>query len=145
MKSIDHCLERNTIFALLLVILLTCGSATAGAENAATLSKKELKTLLANSHTPANEQKLATYYHDKAQRLSAKAQDFSAQAEILAKQPATVESKQGISCQCTSHYRYFSKLYTQEAKDSEALAAQYEQLAKNSPGHDRSENRRAAE
>ncbi|HEV7513714.1 MAG TPA: hypothetical protein VGO27_18600 [Candidatus Acidoferrum sp.] len=133
MKSIYSALERITILALLSVILLACGSATARAENSSTLSKKELITLLANAHTPADQQKLAAYYHYEAQRLTAKSQDFSSQAEILAKQPATIESKQGISCQCTSHYRYFSKLYAQEAKDAEALAIQHDQLAKNIP------------
>lgn len=130
MKSICHYLEQITIFTLLSVIWLACGSATAVAEDSATLSKKEFKTLLTSAHTPANEQKLAAYYHSKAQRLTAKAQEFSAQADILAKQPATIESKQGISCQCTSHYRYFSKLYAQEARDLEVLAAQHDQLAK---------------
>ena len=48
---------------------------------------------------------------------------------MLAKQPATIESKQGISCNCTSHYRYFSKVYAKEAQESEALAAQHEKLA----------------
>ena len=51
-----------------------------------------------------------------------------AEADHLATQPATIESKQGISCNCTAHYRYFSKLYAQEAKDAEMLAAHHEQL-----------------
>jgi hypothetical protein len=59
----------------------------------------------------------------RAQRLTEKAQKFSAQADQLATQPATIESKQGISCNCASHYRYFSKLHAREAKDSEMLAA----------------------
>jgi len=47
--------------------------------------------------------------------------------------PASIELKQGISCNCTSHYRYLSKLYAQEAKDSELLAAQQEQLVSSQP------------
>jgi hypothetical protein len=129
MKTIYRNVERIVIVTVVAITLLTCASAAAAAENSPALSKKEVKTLLATAKTPADQQRLAAYYHDQAQRLTAKAQDFSAQADILAKQPSTIESKQGISCNCTSHYRYFSKLYAQEAKDSETLAAQHEQLA----------------
>jgi hypothetical protein len=99
----------------------------ATAETPASLSKKELKAM---SATPADQERLAAYYREKAEHLRAKAQEFAAQADYLATQPATVESKQGISCNCTSHYRYFSKLYAQEAKDAETLAAQHEQQSK---------------
>jgi siderophore synthetase component len=94
------------------------------------INKKEVKTLLATAKTPEDQEHLAAYYRDKAQRLRAKAQEFSAQADYLATQPATIESKQGISCNCTSHYRYFSKIYAQEASDAEALAGQHDQLAR---------------
>lgn len=125
MKDIYRNFDRIAILAVVAITLLACAS-TAAAENSATLSKKELKTLLATAKTPADQQKLAAYYRDQAQRLTAKAQDFSAQADVLARQPAPIQSKQGISCNCTSHYRYFSKLYAQEAKDSETLAAQHQ-------------------
>jgi hypothetical protein len=91
------------------------------------LSKKELKTL---SATPAGQERLAAYYRDKAEHLRAKARKFAVQADYLATQPATIESKQGISCNCTSHYRYFSKVYAQEAKDAETLAAKHDHLSK---------------
>jgi hypothetical protein len=111
------------------LVLLSCALVGgAAAETSSSLSKKELKTLLATASTPADQQRLAAYYHDKAQRLTAKAQEFSAEADRLATQPATVESKQGISCNCASHYRYWSKQYAQEAKDSEVLAARHDQL-----------------
>lgn len=127
MKSLRSVARLVTVVAVSVVLL--CGLATA-AEKGSTLSKKELKTLLATAQTPSDHQKIAAYYSDKAKRLNAKAQEFSAQADFLATQPATVESKQGISCLCTSHFRYWAKLYAQEAKDSEALAEQHDQLAK---------------
>jgi hypothetical protein len=99
----------------------------ASAENPANLSKKEMKAL---SATPAGHERFAAYYRDKAEHLRAKAQEFAIQGDYLATQPATIESKQGISCNCTIHYRYFSKVYAQEAKDAEALAVQHEQLSK---------------
>jgi hypothetical protein len=94
------------------------------------LSKKEVKTLLATAKTPADQEQLAAYYRDKAKDLRAKAQEFAARAESMQGSPAVYESKQGIACQCAFHYRYFSKLYAQEAKDADRLAAQHDQLAK---------------
>jgi hypothetical protein len=115
--------------------LQSCLPVTAAAENSPMLSKQELKTLRATAKTPADQEKLAAYYRDRAQQLTQKAAEFTKWADFYATQPATIESKQGISCgQCTSHYRYFSRLYQREAKDSEALAAHYEQLAQRPEG-----------
>jgi len=122
---------RLVILPTMFLALLACTVVVpAVAQTPPNLSNKELKTLLATAKTPADQEQLAAYYRDKAQHLRAKAQEFSAQADYLATQPATIESKQGISCNCTSHYRYFSKLYAQEARDAETLAAQHEQLSK---------------
>jgi len=112
--------------AIFLALLVGAMVVETAAQTAPSLSKKELETL---SATPAGHQRLAAYYQEKAQHLRAKSQKFSAQADYLATQPATIESKQGISCNCASHYRYFSKIYAQEAKDAETLAAYHEQLA----------------
>jgi hypothetical protein len=139
MKNKYHNLAQLvTITIVSLILLSSVVVVGAAAETSPGLSKKELKTLLATAKTPADHQRLAAYYRDKAQRLTEKAQEFSAQADYLAKhlglgRPASIELKQGISCNCTSHYRYFSKLYAQEAKDSELLAAQQEQLVSSQP------------
>jgi hypothetical protein len=98
--------------------MLGC-SLSVAAERSATLSKKELKSLAA-SRNPADQQTLVDYYKNKAHGLTTKSEEFAKQAEILAKQPATIESKQGISCNCPSHFRYFSKLYAQEAAEVQA-------------------------
>jgi hypothetical protein len=127
MRNIHHAFGRLAVLTLSLALLACTVVVRAAAETPASLSKKELKTM---SATPADQERLAAYYREKAEHLRAKAQEFAAQADYLATQPATIESKQGISCNCTSHYRYFSKLYLQEAKDAETLAAQHEQLSK---------------
>jgi hypothetical protein len=129
MTGIHHGLGRlATLTAIFLALLAGTVVVRADAQAPPSLSKKELKTLSASA-VPADQERLAAYYRDRAQRLRAKAQEFSAQADSLANQPATVESKQGISCNCTAHYRYFANLYAQEARDAEALAAQHAQLA----------------
>jgi siderophore synthetase component len=135
---LKNTLQKFERFAVLTIFSLALWSGTlvvgVAAETLPGLSKTELKTLLAMAKTPADQQRLAAYYRDKAQRLRAKAQEFSAQADSLATQPATIESKQGISCNCPSHYRYFSKIYAQEAQDSEALAAQHARLSQDLQG-----------
>ena len=85
--------------------------------------------MLAAAKTPADQQKLAAYYHEKARQLTEEAQNFAEQAGLMATQPATIESKQGISCQCTSHRRYFSKRFADEAKEAEDQAARHDHLA----------------
>ena len=128
MTNTRYTFGRLAALTTLSLALLACTVVVrAAAETPASLGKKELKTM---SATPADQERLAAYYREKAEHLRAKAQEFAAQADYLATQPATIESKQGISCNCTSHYRYFSKLYLQEAKDAETLAAQHEQLSK---------------
>ena len=115
-----------TSAAIILALFTGTLTVQATAQTSASLSKAELKTLPA---TPGGHERLAAYYRDKAQRLREKAQKFSDEADYLATQPATIESKQGISSNSASHYRYFSKLYAQQAKDADALAAHHEKLA----------------
>jgi hypothetical protein len=112
--------------AIFLALLVCTFVVQVTAQTPASYSKKELKAL---SAIPSGHERLAAYYRDKAQHLREKAQEFSIQADYLATQPATIESKQGISCNCTGHYRYFSKLYAQDAKDADAMVAYHEQLA----------------
>ena len=78
MRSLRSVARPVSIVAISLV--LRCGLA-AVAESSPTLSKKDLKTLLATAKTPSDHQKIAAYYHDQAKRLNAKAQEFSVQAE----------------------------------------------------------------
>ena len=130
MTNIHYNFGRVVNLMVVFLALLACTVVVrAVAQTPPSISKKELKTLLATAGTSADQERLAAYYRDKAQHLRAKAQEFSAQADSMAGLPAVFESKQGIGCQCAFHYRYFSKLYAQEATDAEALAAQHHQLA----------------
>ena len=124
--TVGNFVRLATSSALFLALLAGTLVVPATAQTSVRLSKAELKTL---ATTPGGHERLAAYYRDKAQQLKDKGQKFSAQADYLATQPALMASKQGISCNCTSHYRYFSKLYAQEAKDADVLAAHHEQLA----------------
>lgn len=129
MTNTHQIFGRHATLTAVWLVLVACTAVVPAVGQASThLSKKEWKAL---SASPAGQERLAGYYRDKVQHLRAKAEEFSKEADYLATQPATVESKQGISCNCTSHYRHFSKLYAQEASQAETLAAHYEQAAQN--------------
>jgi hypothetical protein len=135
MKTSLRTSRHFVAFTIISMALLTCASsAGTTSNNAPALSKKQVKAMLATAKTAEDHQRIAEYYREQAQQLSAKAQEFSEHAAYLATQPATIESKQGISCNCTSHYRYFSKIYAQEASDFETKAAQQEQLVQSLGG-----------
>ena len=130
----NSALNGSKKFTAMIVALLLLASSLSFAQGTAqgpeALSKKELKELVANAKTSTDHQKLSTYYQDKAQRLRAKSQEFFAQADKMKGQPS-LESKQGISCNCEAHYRYFANLYAQQAKDAEVLAAKQDTLIHN--------------
>jgi hypothetical protein len=129
--------RRMTLAVLSLVLFSLTLVPGAVAETSPSLTKKELKTLLATAKTPADHARLAAYYRDTAQQLRAQEQEYSTQAASLATQPAAVEgkctrsflSKQGTSCNSASHYSYFAKECAKKAKDAETLAAQQQQLS----------------
>jgi hypothetical protein len=140
MKNKHHKVTRRMTLAVLSLVLLSLTLVSgAAADTSPSLTKKELKALLATAKTPADHARLAAYYRDTAQHLRAQEQEYSAQAASLATQPAAVEgkctrsflSKQGTSCNSASHYSYFAEECAKKAKEAEALAAQQQQLSEN--------------
>jgi len=129
--------RRMTLAVLSLLLFSLTIVSGAVADTSPSLTKKELKTLLATAKTPADHARLAAYYRDTAQHLRAQEQEYSAQAASLATQPAAVEGKctrsflpkQGTSCNSASHYSYFAKECAKKAKVAETLAAQQQQLS----------------
>ncbi len=130
MRTAIRTMKRLAVPLVLLALLYGVSPAGADAHDESRLSGKQLKALLATARTAEDHQKIAAYYRDQAQLLSAKAQEFSERAAYLATQPATIESKQGIGCNCTSHYRYFSKIYSQQAREFEQKAAKEEEAVR---------------
>jgi hypothetical protein len=126
----------NSLIALMIVFLTLLSLApaySAAAENNSMLSKKDLKELLANAKTPAEHQKIATYYRQKAQRLNDSSKQHSELAATYAKNPpfAALEAKHGIAFgQGATHCRYWAKRDAEEATKAEAIAARHEALAK---------------
>jgi hypothetical protein len=103
------------------------------AKNKPVLSKKELKVLLRTAKEPPEYRKIAEYHRQEAQRLIATSKEHAELAEIYARNPPfpAMEAKHGSSFgQGASHCRHWTQLYTEQAKEAEALAALHEDMAK---------------
>ena len=140
MKSVFVNKAIDSGVALVILLCVVVSTAVAGASQAMTsetpeiltletLTKKEVKAL-SKAQNAADQRKVAAYYHEKALELTEKSHHFAAYGEYLQRQPMTAESKRGIACECAFHYRYFSKVYAQQAERAEAQAVEHYQLAK---------------
>ncbi len=141
MKSVfvNRAIRSGVALAILLGVVVATAVAGASQEMTSettpeiltlqTLTKKEVKAL-SKAQNPADQRKVAAYYHEKALELTQKSHHFAAYGEYLERQPMTAESKRGIACECAFHYSYFSKVYAQQAEKAEAQAIEHYQLAK---------------
>jgi len=126
---------RINLLSLLTIIALAFSTfvpVAMAAKDKQVLTKKELKVLLKTASEPADHQKIAEYYRQKALRLRADAKEHLEMAETYAKNPslATLESKQGVPLAGASHCRRWAQLDAEQAKEAEALAALHEDMAK---------------
>ena len=97
------------------------------------ISKREFKVLLRTAKEPPEHQKIAAYYRQEAQRLTASSKEHEEMAEIYAKNPPfpAMESKHGDAFgQGASHCRKWAQLIAEQAKEAEALAVLHEDMAK---------------
>lgn len=128
---------RSISLTALMIVLLTLLSFTpaysAAAEKASTLNKKDLKVLLKSAKTPAEHLRIAGYYRQKAQELTASSKQHSELAATYVKNPPfpALEAKHGISfAQGATHCRHWAKRDAEEATKAEAVATQHEEMAK---------------
>ena len=125
--------SRIVLFTVLLALVSFASAYSAAAENNATLSRKELKALLRSAKTPADHQRIAEYYRQRAQQFTASSKQHSELSASYAKNPPfpALEAKHGDAFgQGVSHCRKWAKLDAEEATKAEALAVRHEELAK---------------
>jgi hypothetical protein len=126
----------NSLIALVTVFLTLLSFApaySAAAENTSTLSKQDLKVLMKNAKTPAEHQKIAEYYRQKAQQLTVSSKQHSELAATYAKNPPfpALEAKHGYAFgQGATHCRYWAKRDADEAAKVEVFAARHDAMAK---------------
>ena len=113
--------------------LLSFVPASTASNSKPVISKREFKVLLRTAKEPPEHQKIAAYYRQEAQRLTASSKEHAEMAEIYAKNPPfpAMESKHGDAFgQGASHWRKWAQLIAEQAKEAEALAALHEDMAK---------------
>ena len=126
----------NSLLALMIAFLTLLSVApayAAAAQNSGSFGKKELKALLKTAKTPADHHRIAEYYRQRAQQLTASSKQHSELAATYAKNPPfpALEAKHGYAFgQGATHCRYWAKRDAEEATKAEALAVRHEELAK---------------
>jgi len=93
-----------------------------------TLTKKQLKDLIANAKEPADHEKLAAYYRQEAAQLRQDSKDHQAAAKIYSNVGAT---KPGVA-NGAPHCDKLAQLDSEEANEADGLAKMHEEMAKGS-------------
>lgn len=94
-----------------------------------TLSKKELKTLIASAKTKEDHQKLADYYKAETDRLEAEAADHDEMAEAYKKNPNPMAVKHPEAFG-EGHCHEMARRFRDAAQKAKELAAMHEDMAK---------------
>ena len=121
-KTTHHC-------GLLMFMALTAGLALA-AESTPTMSKAELKQLIAKGSTPEDHHRLAAYFTQKAETMDAEAVEHEDLAKEYANNPGIWAMKQPMSGKTAAHCKYFAQAARKAAAEDRALAAAHEEMAK---------------
>ena len=130
-------LRPSLVIAAAIVALTMLSIAPAysvGQENKPVVTKKEFKALLKTAKEPSEHRKVAEYYRQEAQRLTASSKEHAELAAIYEKQPPfpviPAMVAKPFSGQGVSHCRRWAELDAEQAKEAEALAALHEDMAK---------------
>ena len=118
---------RAALLAGVLAIVGAVVSAPVGAEGPL-LSKGELKNLIANAKTAADQERLAAHFDAKAAQLEADAKDHEELAQDYKRNPPV--SRRVEKSQSSEHCGDLAKDYAKAAQDSRRLAADHRAMAK---------------
>jgi hypothetical protein len=95
------------------------------------LGKQQLTTLIATAKTPAEHERIAKYYREKALDYLAQAKDHEAMVAAYKANSSLSTSKNQAST--ISHCEYFVQTFKALADNSQELAALHERMAKDAP------------
>ncbi len=95
----------------------------------ASLSKGELKNLLANAETKADHERIAQYFDAEAVRYEAEAKDHGELAPFYKKSPDPTLSKHVGSPRAFEHCDALSKILQKSAVEARELAAEHRAMA----------------
>jgi hypothetical protein len=115
-----------TIVSLACLVFLAAGNTVAGQRPS--LSKKEVKALIASAKTKEDHLKLADYYKAETVRLEAEAKDHDEMAEMYKKNPTPMAVKHPEAIG-EGHCHEMARRYREAAAKAQELAAMHAQLA----------------
>ena len=127
MKTTKHKLQVVlTLISLTLVVFVAAGYSSVGKPS---LSKKEVKALIASAKTREDHLKLADYYKGEAARLQAEATDHDEMAEMYRKNPTPLAVKHPEAIG-EGHCKEIARRFRESATKTQELAAMHEEMAK---------------
>jgi acyl-CoA reductase-like NAD-dependent aldehyde dehydrogenase len=125
-------MTRHRLLSTALLVLFGIGglSAVRAAEPKPALTKKELKTAIANAKTPEEHYRIAAYFTKQAERMLAEAREHDELATLYAKSPNPAAMKQPMSGRTAEHCKYFAEYARKAAQQDQELAKMHEDMAK---------------
>lgn len=128
-----HSIRAKRAFAVailtLLPLLLISGPESRGVAQTVKLTRKQLLYLIGHAKTKADHEKLAAYYHQKAENAEARVKQH--QAMLRAYESNTQGRKMMKSPPHPEDYcRHLIQEYSQQAKEFRELAEYHEDMAK---------------
>jgi hypothetical protein len=120
---------RLAVFAVATAMLTAVVSVPAGAADK-TLSKSELKNLVANAETKAEHERIAQYFDAEATRYDAEAKDHGELAPFYQRNPDPTISKHPGSPHAFEHCDSLSKSLQKAAEEARQLAAEHRGMEK---------------
>lgn len=120
--------DSLAIVALLFLLsLVRTSPVTAGSKP--TVTKKELKALIASAKMKEDHQRLADYYKAETERLEAEAKDHDEMAEACKKNPSPMAVKHPEALG-EGHCHEMARRFREAATQAQELAAMHEDMAK---------------
>jgi hypothetical protein len=116
-----------TTISLTFLVLLAAGYSAAGQRPS--LSKKEVKALIASAKTKEDHLKLAEFYKTEVARLQAEATDHDEMAEMYRKNPSPMAVKHPEAIG-EGHCKEIARRFRESASKAQELATMHEETAK---------------
>ena len=124
-------MTRHRLISTALLALLVIGGLSA-AEPKGVLTKKELKTAIANAKTPEDHQRIAAYFTKQADAMLTEAKEHDELVTVYARSPNPAETKQPMSGRTAEHCKYFAEYARKAAQQDQELAKMHEDMARQS-------------
>ena len=116
-----------TVISLTFSVLLAAGYSAAGQRPS--LSKKDVKALIASAKTKQDHLKLAEFYKTEVARLQAEATDHDEMAEMYRKNPSPMAVKHPEAIG-EGHCKEIARRFRESASKTQELATMHEEIAK---------------